>query len=282
MRKTTTTPADLLAARYGRDPGFTPPEWNPTLAVQLGHRSVRRWLDQDVDAETIRTLAAAAQSASTSSNRQLVSVVAVRDPEKKWALGEVGGPAQFPHISTAPVILVWLIDTSRTRHAVQRHQREASEVDYAGLRYIDEAFIGAVDIGIAAQNAVVAAESLGLGAVFLGSMRNDAARVAEIVGAPEHVVPFLGLALGHPDPAEPAGTKPRIPQEAFLHWEAYDAEAAVDVAAYEQTLASYFSRYGKPSLWRRQQALRVSAKHVESGRRHLLRRVFEKAGFGLR
>ena len=112
-------------------------------------------------------------------------------------------------------------------------------------------------------------------------MRNDAESVAEIVGAPEHVVPFLGLAVGHPDPEEQAGIKPRISQEAFLHWDAYDADTAVDIAAYDDTLAEYFSRYGKPSLWRRQQASRVSAKHVESGKRHLLRRVFEKAGFGL-
>lgn len=282
MSRTTTTPADLLAARFGHDPGFAPPAWNPTLAAQVGHRSVRKWLDQDVDEDTIRTLAAAAQSGSSSSNKQIVSVVAVRDPGKKKALGEVGGPAQFPHISSAPVVFIWLIDTSRIRHAVQWRRAEKPEADYAGLKYVDEAFIGAVDIGIAGQNTVVAAESLGLGTVFLGSMRNDAERVGEIVGTPDHVVPFLGLAVGYPDPQEPASIKPRIPQQAFLHWDTYDAEAAVDIAAYDDTLAEYYARYGKPSLWRRQQASRASAKYVEAGERHLLRRVFEKAGFGMK
>lgn len=282
MSKTTTTPEELLAARFGHYPGFTPPVWNPTLAAQIAHRSVRRWLEQDVDADTIRTLAAAAQSASTSSNKQVVSVVAVRDAQKKEELGEVGGPAQFPHISTAPVVFIWLIDTSRIRHAVQWRQAEEPDADYTGLQYLDEAFIGAVDIGIAGQNTVVAAESLGLGTVFLGSMRNDAERVAEIIGAPDQVVPFLGLAVGHPDPDEPAGIKPRIRQDSFLHWDTYDADVATNVADYDDTLATYFSAYGRPSVWRRQQAARVSAKQVESGRRHLLRRVFEKAGFGLR
>ena len=134
----------------------------------MGHRSVRRWLDQDVDTDTIRTVAAAAQSASTSSNKQIVSVVAVRDSQQKKALGEVGGQTQFPHISTAPVVFIWLVDTSRIRHAVQWHQQEQPAAHYTGLQYVDEAFIGAVDIGIAAQNTALAAQSLGLGGGLSG------------------------------------------------------------------------------------------------------------------
>lgn len=160
------------------------------------------------------------------------SVVAVRDAQKKNALGEVGGPAQFPHISEAPVVFIWLIDTSRIRHAVQWRKEQDPDADYTGLQYIDEA--------------------------------------------------FLGLTIGHSDPEEPAGIKPRIRQDSFLHWDTYDADAATNIAGYDATLATYFSDYGKPSVWRRQQAARVSAEQVESGRRHLLRRVFEKAGFGLK
>lgn len=275
-----------LAARWGQNPGFAPDKWNSTLETIVSHRSVRRWLNRDVNVNTIRTLAAAAQSASTSSNKQIVSMVAVRDIEMKNALGEVassdGSSVQARQISTAPVVFVWLLDTSRIRHAVQWHRKEDPESEYTGLQYIDEAFVGVCDIGIAGQNTVVAAESLGLGAVFLGSLRSDAERVGEILNVPDHVVPFLGLAIGHPDPEEPAGIKPRIPPEAFLHWDSYNPEAAIDVAAYDDTLAEYYSRYGLPSFWRRQMASRVNAKNVESRKRHLLRDVFEKAGFGLK
>lgn len=255
--------------------------WNQTLQAQLAHRSVRQWLPRDVDEDTIRTIAAAAQSASTSSNKQVVSVVAVRDAQLKQQLAEVGGPLQESHIATAAVVFVWLIDTSRIRQAVEERRSEKPEAEYTGLKYIDEAFVGACDIGIAAQNAVVAAQSLGLGTVYLGSLRNDAERVAEIIGAPGHVVPFLGLEIGYPDPQERAGIKPRIPQDSFLHFDRYDAGRAAEVGDYDATLSEYFSQYGKPSSWTRQMASRVSARSVETGKRHFLRRVFERAGFDL-
>lgn len=278
----TTTPEQHLHARWGTDPGFVPQEWNPTLETIVSHRSVRRWLPQEVTENQIRTIAAAAQSGSSSSNKQVVSVVAVRDPEKKKALGEVGGPAQAPHISTAPVVLVWLIDTSRIRAAVKQAQTEKPQAEYTGAEYLDEILVGACDIGINAQNAVTAARSLGLGTCFLGSLRNDADRVREILGAPERVVPFLGLEIGHPDPDEPAGIKPRIPQSAYLHWESYDAAAATDVGDYNQILADYFAQYGRPSTWTSGLVSRVGPKQVKVAKRHLLRRVFERAGFGLK
>lgn len=281
MSETPASAADLLTARYGTHPGFTPPAWNQTLSTQLAHRSVRRWLPREVDEATIRTLAAAAQSAPTSSNKQLVSVVAVRDPELRRRLGEVGGPLQSPHISTAPVVFVWLIDTSRIRVAVNAAQQAKPKIQYTALEYVDEAFVGVCDIGIAAQNAVIAAQSLGLGAVYLGSMRNDAAEVGRILGTPDHVVPFVGLEIGYPDPEEPAGVKPRIPQDAFLHWDTYDADRAVALGDYDDTLAQYFARYGKPSKWSQQLVSRVGPPAVESTKRHFLRRVFEKAGFRL-
>ncbi|WP_300344420.1 nitroreductase family protein [Nesterenkonia sp.] len=276
------TPAELLAARYGSDPGFDPPQWNQTLTTLLQHRSVRRWLDRPVSEDTIRTIVAAAQSASTSSNKQIVSVVAVRDAEQKRALAEVGGPRQAAHISTAPVVLVWLIDTSRIRASVERARREKPVIEYTAAEYLDEVLVGACDVGINAQNAVIAARSLGLGTCFLGSLRNDAERVGEIIGAPEHVVPFVGLEIGYADPEEPAGVKPRIPQGAYLHWDRYDADAATDVGEYDRILADYFAQYDQPGSWSAGLVSRVGPKAVKVAKRHLLRGVFERAGFSLK
>lgn len=277
-----TSPEQHLHARWGADPGFVPDEWNSTLETLVSHRSVRKWLPTEVTENQIRTIAAAAQSGSTSSNKQVVSVVAVRDPEKKKALGEVGGPAQAGHISTAPVVLVWLIDTSRIRAAVSQAQVEKPKVEYTGAEYLDEVLIGVCDIGINAQNAVAAAQSMGLGTCFLGSLRNDSERVAEIIGAPADVVPFVGLTVGHPDPEEQAGIKPRIPQSAYLHWDDYSAAAATDVGDYDQILGDYFAQYGKPSTWTKGLVSRVGPKQVMVAKRHFLRRVFERAGFGLK
>ena len=71
-----------LARRYGANApaGVL---WNPTIAGLLAHRSVRAYLPDPLAPGTIETLIAAAQSAATSSNLQLWSVVAVEDPAKR-------------------------------------------------------------------------------------------------------------------------------------------------------------------------------------------------------
>lgn len=277
---TQTTQADpqtRLQARYGGAQNWTPPEWNSTLEVLLRHRSVRRWLPREISEDTVRTIVAAAQSGSTSSNRQIISVVAVRDPGKRRALAQVGGPNQR-HIAEAPTVLVWLIDFSRAQLLAQKENADTGVLDY-----LDEALVGATDVGISGQNAVTAAESLGLGAVFLGSLRNDVERVAEILGTPENVVPFLGLEIGHPDPAEAAGIKPRLPQEAVLHWDTYDAGAAEQhIDDYDEALGRYYADLGQQHTWSRRVIERLSTPVATATRRHLVRRVFERAGFGLR
>jgi nitroreductase len=311
------SPADRLAARYGAPVDFTPPTWNETLDVQLRHRSVRQWLPRDVDESTLRTIVAAAQSAPSSSNKQVVSVIAVRDTAAKEGLAAIGRQMSA-HIINAPVTLVWLIDFSHGRLLAEREQLRVDEqaatqgmegtssvsapgtgehnvpssppTDLGALNYLDEPMMAALDIGIAAQNAVIAAASLGLGTVYLGSLRNDIDAVREILDIPETVVPFVGLELGFPDPAENADVKPRLPMELFLHEGCYHRREGVEgrrehvrlLDSYDDALASYFSRYGEHPSWSSQLLGRLSSAATEKSNRRLLRRIMEKAGFGLR
>lgn len=71
---------------------------------------------------------------------------------------------------------------------------------------------------IAAQNMVVAAESLGMGTVYLGSILNDNAKLSELLKLPKYVYPAVGLAVGWPD-QEPQ-LKPRLPRH-VIHMENY-------------------------------------------------------------
>lgn len=267
---------ELLNARYGTEIGWEPGEWNDTLEVILSHRSVRKWLDESVTEEQIRAIVAAAQSAPSSSNKQTVSVVAVQDAGIKKEL-QVVGRQMFNHIETAPVVLIWCIDYSIARMLAERDGKELG-----ALEYFDEAGLGFLDAGIMSQNAAIAAESMGLGTVYLGSMRNDMERVQELLQLPEHVVPVVGLAIGHPDPTERAGIKPRLPQDAVLHWDVYGAPRPELIDAYDTTLDTYYSRYGQHQLWSHQFVSRLGAESITKTSRRLVRRVLEKAGFGLR
>ncbi|ANE04983.1 NADPH-dependent oxidoreductase [Corynebacterium crudilactis] len=270
------TPEELLAARYGAPVSWTPPQWNHTLDIIHQHRSVRRWLDKPVADDTIRTIISAAQSGSTSSNKQVISVIVVKDPEARKALSEIS-QQMFPHLEQVPVVLIWLIDFSRIRYAATREQLPTGAHDY-----LDEAALGFLDAGVAAQNAAIAAESLGLGTLYLGSVRNDVEAVQKLLGIPPEIVPVLGLEIGHPDPTEPAGIKPRLPQEAIVHWDTYSTPDPTHIDAYDQALDTYFSRYGQHQLWSTQMAHRAASTSTTKTNRKFLRRVLERAGFGLK
>jgi hypothetical protein len=82
--------------------------------------------------------------------------------------------------------------------------------------------VSVVDAALAAQTAFVAAESLGLGAVYIGAMRNLPEQVAAELNLPPHVFAVFGMSVGYPDPEKATGIKPRLPQAVVLHQEVYD------------------------------------------------------------
>ena len=69
-----------LDTRYGSNAMPAPQSWSPLIDSLLGHRSVRSYLPTPVSDDQLSAIIAAAQSASSSSNLQAWSVVAVRDP----------------------------------------------------------------------------------------------------------------------------------------------------------------------------------------------------------
>ncbi|WP_454789815.1 NADPH-dependent oxidoreductase [Mycolicibacterium lutetiense] len=259
-----------VIARYG-DVDAALDVHNPTLALQLAHRSVRKFTAQPVGDEQLSALVAAAQSAATSSNLQPWSVIAVRDPQRKARLAALANNQEF--INEAPLFLVWVADLGRARRLAER-----SGAALDGADYLESTIIGFVDTALAAQNAVVAAESQGLGTVFVGAIRNHPEEVAAELSLPPHAVATFGLAVGTPDPTENAGIKPRLPQAAVLHHEHYDADSAdAQLPAYDERLAVYNTRYGLSGSWSERVLSRLAGPHSLSGR-HRLREQLERLG----
>ena len=99
---------------------------------------------------------------------------------------------------------------------------------------------GLTDATIAAQNMVVAAESLGMGTVFLGSLHNDAQQIIDLLGLPEYTFPAVGLAVGWPN-QEPQ-LKPRLPKEVMHmenHYQALE-NPLKDIEAYDEEITGYY------------------------------------------
>lgn len=219
-----------LTARY-REKLPAPAAWNETLDTLLSHRSVRAFLPDPLSEGVLELIVAAAQSAASSSNLQPWSVIAVSDPERKARLATFAGHQQ--HIVEAPLFLLWMIDLHRLDNIGQAEGQPAH-----ALAYLESFLLGAVDTSLAAQNAVIALESLGLGAVYIGGIRNRPEDVAKEVGLPPQSFALFGLAIGHPDPARPASVKPRLPRQAVLFHERYGGDLQ-PVAAYNDTLRGF-------------------------------------------
>ena len=137
---------------------------------------MRAFRPDPLPAGTIETLVAAAQSAATSSNMQWTSVVAVTDPAKKKVLAEIAGNQK--HIEQCPLFLCWVTDMSRNAEIGKAEKKQLET-----MPWLETFLVASVDVALAAQNAVVAAESIGLSTVYIGAMRNDPERVAKLLGA---------------------------------------------------------------------------------------------------
>lgn len=216
-----------LAERY-RSSSAESPGWNETLSVLLAHRSVRAFLPRKVEPWILEAAIAAAQSASSSLNLQLWSVIAVQDPKRKARL--CLGVADQRWIREAPLYLIWAADLSRHARIAERASVGGDLLDPDNL---DPLATSLVDVSLAAQNAAVAFESLGLGFCYIGAVRLYQRELRDELALPSHVVPIFGMCVGYPDPDRPTGVKPRLPQAAVLHRERYDATAE----------AGYIDRY---------------------------------------
>lgn len=257
--------------RY-RDPELTElAHRNDTLDVLLGHHSVRSFGSEQIDTATLETIVAAAQSAPTSSNLQAWSVVAVRDPERKTRLAALAGNQAF--IEQAPVFLVFVADLSRVRRLAERR-----DAPLDGADYLESTLLGAIDSALAAQNAVVAAESLGFGTVYVGAVRNNPEAISEELGLPAQAFPVFGLAVGRAE-GDTAGIKPRLPISAVLHHETYDVDAAdAGVNIYDDRLAQYDSAHGRTTPWTTAVLARLGSVASLKGRDEI-RRSLESRGW---
>lgn len=250
--------------------------WNETIQGLLGHRSVRAFLPQPLEPGTLETLVAAAQSAATSSFMQGWSVIAVEDAERRARLAALVGNQK--HVAVAPLTLVFLADLARLE-AIGK----ARGVELVAADYFETFLFASLDAAIAAQNAVAAAESLGLGTVYIGSIRNKPAEVAAELGLPQGTYAVVGLTIGHPDPDKPASVKPRLPQEEVLHREQYTVGGHPEAIARHDAHANAFRReQGLPDQsWSDLIVERLSTVEALKGR-HILREWLVGQGFPLK
>ena len=270
----------LLRARYGADQDTPAPSaaLNPVLATLLAHRSVRAFLPDALPPATLDLLTAAAQSAPSSSNLQAWSAIAVQDPARRQRLAALVGNQK--QVLEAPLFIAWLVDLSRLQRLATGRGRQLDGIDY-----LDTFLMAVIDAALAAQNALNAAESLGLGTVYIGALRNQPEAVAAELGIRpgDGVYPVFGLCVGVPDPARPSSVKPRLPQAAVLYREQYaPAPVEQEVGGYDAAMRAFYASQGlAPAAWSEHSMARLRSADDLKGR-HRLKQALAGLGFALR
>lgn len=201
-----------------------------TLATQLNHRSIREFTAEAVSEEARLALYAAAASGATSNFLQSTHIIRVTDVNKRQQLRQIcAGQA---YVELAPEFWVFVIDFARHRALVPDIQAD----------WLEASIMGSIDAGIMAQNVLLAAESMGLGGVYIGALRNDVAAASEVLGLPAETLPLFGMCLGHP--AQVPVVKPKLPAALFVSENTYQPQDQQAVAAYEQQVQAYYAERG--------------------------------------
>lgn len=261
-----------LNTAWQRRYGIDAPKGIPGgVAPFLRHRSVRRFSDQAVSEEVLAGLIGAAQSAATSSNLQLWSVVSVREPSVKSELALLCGDQE--QIRACPVFLAWLCDHHRLAQEVTAIGEDPSCLDYA-----DYFLMGVIDAALAAERFLVAAESLGLGGCYIGALRNNPQGIADLLDLPERVFGVFGMTLGYPADSKDA-IKPRQSQDVIWHRERYSSAGIGD---YDDRMREFYAETGQSTdfTWSQRSGRRLGEKYM--ARRQGLRTWLESRGLNRR
>lgn len=192
---------------------------NETLEIINNRKSVRKFADEKINLDNINLIIQSAMRAPTAGNQMLYSIIEVDDQRLKDRL--VKTCDDQPFIATAPLVLLFLADYQRTYDFfISSGVKEYSVRE--GIQHrtpvVGDLMLASCDALIAAQNSVIAAESLGLGSCYIGDIMENYEIHREMFNLPEYTFPITMLCFGYPL-GDYTGRQitPRYPQE-YIHF----------------------------------------------------------------
>ncbi|TQR37284.1 oxygen-insensitive NADPH nitroreductase [Brevibacillus brevis] len=245
---------------------------NETIKTLLHHRSIRKFEDRPLTDQQIRTIIDCAQAASTSSYIQAYSIIGVKEKEKKRRLAELAG--NQPYVETNGHLFIFCADLYRHELLAEM---EGADIT-ASLESAEKYMVAVIDAALAAQNAAIASESMGLGICYIGGLRNNVEEVAQVVSIPRRVIPLFAMTVGYP--LHESSKKPRLPFEHVYHEEGYNEdkkELQAQLLEYNKTIQEYYLQRTsgeRSDTWTGQMAAMLS-----KPTRMFMKEFVEKQGF---
>jgi FMN reductase [NAD(P)H] len=198
-----------------------PPGTYPNETIRLLHQrgSCRVFREQKIPPDVLQTVLGAGLHAATGGNLQPYSIIQIEGEEPRRKLADLGEQA---FIGDAPVSLLFCIDY----HRLGRWAR-LSDAPFTATLAFRHFWIAFQDTIICAQNICTAADALGLGSVYIGTVMEFFPRLREMFRLPDGVFPVVLLCLGYPGAGIPVKRKLGI--EAVVHREEYQEMADQDL-----------------------------------------------------
>ena len=176
---------------------------NQVIDVLMKRRSVRAYEEREISAEVRAAILSATLRAPTAGNMMLYSIVEVTDQKAKDKLA-ISCDNQ-PFIARAPMVWLFVADYQRWfDYFLESGVEEACKEKQIPMRKPEEGdlFLACCDALIAAQNAVVAAESLGVGSCYIGDIMEQYEIHKELFDLPQYTFPICLLVFGYPTPEQ--------------------------------------------------------------------------------
>lgn len=180
---------------------------NSVIEQLKERKSVRVFTDRPITPEETAVILESAVNAPTAGNQQLYTIIHVTDAQLKAELAE--SCDHQPFIAKAPLVLVFCADCRKWYQAFLESGCEPR------LPGVGDLMLAVSDANIAAQNAVVAAQSLGIGSCYIGDIMENAETQRELLKLPPYVFPAAMLVFGYP--TEQQISRPKPPRSDMPH-----------------------------------------------------------------
>ena len=173
---------------------------NEVIRQLYERKSVRAFTEQEIEEEIVQEILQAAIHAPTAGNMQLYTILRISDPEILTELSELCD--HQPFIAKGKLVLLFLADYRKWQDAF-RHAGCGIREPGAG-----DLILAIDDAVIAAQNAVTAAWSYGIGSCYIGDVMENMEQLRELLHLPELVFPAALLVFGYPTEQQEKRPKP--------------------------------------------------------------------------
>lgn len=177
-------------------------------------KSLRSFLDKEVEEEKKELILRAALRAPTAGNMSLYKIIDIQDQKTKDKLA-ISCDNQ-PFIASAPLVLLFLVDYQGWYKLFRQKDPQCKRPGMGDL------FLGACDALIAAQSAAICAEYLGLGSCYIGDVLEEAELHRDIFKLPKYTMPITLLVMGYPTQQQKNRPQPpRFSREAMVFTDVY-------------------------------------------------------------